>query len=83
MLYVILEYADEKDLEKYINQLRNSKIKISDDHALFIFVQLLSAVQELHEKKIIHRDIKPQNVFMSYPCSVKLGDFGVSKVMPN
>lgn len=43
--------------------------------------QLVLGVQFIHSKKILHRDIKPQNVFIDENMNIKIGDFGVSKIL--
>ena len=45
------------------------------------FVQLCLALKHVHDRKCLHRDIKAQNIFMSSGGLIKLGDFGVSKVL--
>jgi NIMA (never in mitosis gene a)-related kinase len=45
------------------------------------FTQLCLAVQHIHTKKIIHRDIKVQNVLMMDEDNIKLGDFGIAKLL--
>ena len=47
------------------------------------FVQLCLAMDNIHTRKILHRDIKSQNIFLTKSNTVKLGDFGISKVLEN
>ena len=47
------------------------------------FVQLCLALKHVHDRKILHRDLKSQNVFLTANGMVKLGDFGIAKVLRN
>ena len=46
------------------------------------FVQLCLAMKHVHDRKVLHRDIKSQNIFLTQNCRVlKLGDFGIARVL--
>ena len=47
------------------------------------FVQICIALEYVHKRKVLHRDLKTQNVFLTANNTVKLGDFGISKVLEN
>lgn len=47
------------------------------------FLQILLALEFVHRKKILHRDIKSSNIFLRSNGTVKLGDFGISKILEN
>ena len=82
-LSIITEYADNGDLHSLIqSHLRNNTF-ISEDSIWSIFIQLLIAITYLHSNHIIHRDIKPHNIFLFKSGTVKLGDFGISKRLDN
>lgn len=55
------------------------KGQLSDEHAWRVLRQLLSALAYLHQRGIIHRDVKPDNVFYDSRNDIKLGDFGLAK----
>ena len=76
-LNIVTEYADGGDLEQKIKEQKNKPF--TEAEILDYFTQICLALQHLHKKKIIHRDLKSGNVFLMKSGIVKLGDFGISK----
>jgi NIMA (never in mitosis gene a)-related kinase 1/4/5 len=76
-----MEYADGGDLHTRIKQLKEAKKFFSEDDILNIFTQISLAIKHLHDRKILHRDLKSQNIFLTKNNIVKLGDFGIAKVL--
>jgi serine/threonine-protein kinase len=74
--YLVLEYVEGKPIDEYcdIN-------KLSVDARIRLFLDVLSAVAHAHRNLIVHRDIKPTNVFVRNDAQVKLLDFGIAKVL--
>lgn len=77
---IVLEYAGGGTLADAIKQARSAGPL---DRALVRrwFVQLSSAVEHMHESHILHRDIKTANIFLTSDLDVKIGDFGVSRLL--
>jgi NIMA (never in mitosis gene a)-related kinase len=78
-LFILMDYADGGDLSKFIDNRRGRLIP--EDRILDYFVQICLALKYLHDRKIMHRDLKPQNVFLAKGNIIKLGDFGISKTL--
>lgn len=76
---IIMEYCPEGDLKEKIEVDFNSFTEL---WVRTIFAQLLQAVQYLHSKNVIHRDLKSQNVFLAEDGHVRLGDFGLCRRTP-
>ncbi|XP_015442575.1 serine/threonine-protein kinase Nek5 isoform X2 [Pteropus alecto] len=81
-LFIVMEYCDGGDLMKRISRQRG--VLFSEDQILSWFVQISLGLKHIHDRKILHRDIKAQNIFLSKNGMVaKLGDFGIARVLNN
>jgi serine/threonine protein kinase len=70
--WIVTEYCSKGTLERHLNRYKgNAKL------ALASFVSLVRTVAELHKDPIVHRDIKPQNLFLGDADNLLLGDFGI------
>lgn len=74
--FIIMELIEGITLKNYIDM----KGKLSIREALNISVQVASGLSAAHAKRIIHRDIKPQNIIISRDGKVKISDFGIAKM---
>ena len=82
-IYIIMEYCEYGDLYTLLHSVRKKKIYINEDIIWDISFQCLLALEYLHNKNIIHRDIKLLNIFMSKDKIIKIGDMGMSKLLSN
>ena len=76
---IITEYADNGDLSKLIKEKKKKNEYFKEELLLNWLIQLCLAIQTLHEEEIIHRNIKPSNIYLMKDNSIKLGDFGIAK----
>ena len=75
-----MEYCNSGTLDEYILSRKDKPLAEKEIH--YIFLQVVLGLNHVHEKKVLHRDLSPRNVFMHYEngtFTVKVGDFGLSK----
>jgi serine/threonine protein kinase len=79
--FLVMEYLTGKSFR----QLMNEEKRLAPKRAAFIATQVLSALAAAHDAKIVHRDIKPDNIFLSSTSAmndlVKVLDFGIAKLL--
>ncbi|KAL7068625.1 NEK Ser/Thr kinase family protein [Cryptosporidium serpentis] len=80
MICIIMEYADKGDLNKFLKIRQNKMEYLTENEVMFIFLQILMGIKSLHERDIIHGDIKTSNIVLFSNGLVKISDFGSSKI---
>lgn len=85
ILVILMEYCEGGDLRKLITTKSESGSHFSEDEVMAYFVQIVQALQYIHSVKVLHRDLKTSNIFLTTGADgqsiVKLGDFGISRVL--
>lgn len=80
-----MELCEKGDMSQLIKRLKRDKESMPEDKVWKVLSQLTSALFACHRRKegsrILHRDLKPGNVFFDGNGNVKLGDFGLSRMM--
>ena len=74
MNYIVMEYVEGTDLKDYIRQ----RGALHPIEAVRIMMQIVSAIAAAHQNRIIHRDIKPQNILIDREGNIKITDFGIA-----
>lgn len=73
--YIVMEYIEGITLKEYIEK----KGVIDWNEALFFIIQILRALQHAHDKGVVHRDVKPQNIMLLENGTIKVADFGIAR----
>ncbi|KFV56587.1 Serine/threonine-protein kinase Nek4, partial [Gavia stellata] len=81
LLYIVMGFCEGGDL---YHKLKEQKGKLlPENQVVEWFVKIAMALQYLHEKHILHRDLKTQNVFLTRTNIIKVGDLGIARVLEN
>ncbi len=79
ILNIVMDFADGGDLQQ---RIRGQKGKFFNETTILDwFTQICLSIKHIHDRKILHRDIKSQNIFLTKNGLVKLGDFGIAKCL--
>lgn len=78
-LCIVMEFADGGDLSQRIKN--NHGINFSEPQVLDWLIQTALSLNYVHQRKILHRDVKTQNIFLTQDNLCKLGDFGIARTL--
>ena len=77
--YIVMEYVEGITLKNYITQ----QGIVNPREAIYFITQILRALKHAHDKGIVHRDIKPQNILLISDGTIKVTDFGIARISEN
>ena len=80
-IYIIIDFCEFGDLFSLLQSVKKKKVFVNEDIIWNIAIQTLIGLNYLHTKKIIHRDIKLLNLFMTKDKKIKIGDMGMSTIL--
>ncbi|XP_049625817.1 serine/threonine-protein kinase Nek2 isoform X2 [Suncus etruscus] len=85
-LYIVMEYCEGGDLAGVISRGAKERQYVDEEFVLRVMTQLALALRECHRRSdgghtVLHRDLKPANVFLDGQRNVKLGDFGLARIL--
>ena len=78
-LNIVMEYCDGGDLFQFIEEKKKTKHLLNESLIWELFIKMILGLSSIHKKKILHRDLKSQNIFLTKKLEVKIGDLGVAK----
>lgn len=81
VLHIVMEYAERGDLQRAIRAQKKKNRHFAERQVLLWTCQLAMAVDHMHAKKVLHRDLKTANVFLLRSGVAKIGDFGIARVL--
>ncbi|XP_039982154.1 serine/threonine-protein kinase Nek2 isoform X2 [Xiphias gladius] len=85
-LYIVMEYCEGGDLSSLISRCIKERRYLEEQFILRVMAQLTLALKECHRRSdgratVLHRDLKPANIFLDIRQNVKLGDFGLARIL--
>merc|ERR1740117_858994 len=80
-LCIVMDYCEGGDLSDKVKKMRQAGKSIPQEQVLRWFSQAILALKYIHDMHILHRDLKSGNFFLSKSGNIKMGDFGIAKVL--
>lgn len=80
-LCIVMDYCEGGDLSARIKRAKETRKPFSEEQVLRWFTQAILALKYIHDLHILHRDLKSGNFFLSKSGNIKMGDFGIAKVL--
>eukprot|EP00439_Symbiodinium_sp_Y106_P022455 s3659_g2.t1 len=80
-LAIVMDYADGGDLHQRIQRTRQAGKSFSEERIVRWLTEAALALKYLHDKHVLHRDLKSQNLFLTAQDRLRIGDFGISRVL--
>ncbi|XP_069624640.1 serine/threonine-protein kinase Nek2 isoform X3 [Ranitomeya imitator] len=85
-LYIVMEYCEGGDLASLIAKCTKERQYLEEDFIVRVFAQVALALKDCHKRSdgghtVLHRDLKPANIFLDAKKNVKLGDFGLARIL--
>ena len=80
-LCIVMDYCEGGDMYHKIAKQRELGKLFPESQIITWFVQMALAMNYVHDKKILHRDLKTQNIFLTSKGDIKIGDFGIARVL--
>ncbi|AKT43677.1 serine/threonine-protein kinase [Chondromyces crocatus] len=78
-LYIAMEYVEGLDLRELLRRSARQRVPVPVEFSLFVVVETLMALSYAHRMGVLHRDVSPSNVLLSFEGEVKLCDFGIAR----
>ena len=79
--YIVMEFAGDRNLKQFINDYKNNHQLIPEKVITDIIIQLCKGLIDIHKNNLIHRDLTPDNIFINENNKIKIGDFGITKIL--
>lgn len=80
-LCILMDYADGGDMYNKIAAQKKAGKLFDENQVVDWFLQIALAIKHIHSKRILHRDLKTQNIFLTSQGDIKIGDFGIARVL--